>query len=185
VKVDDPTTDPAWSWTAWQKQDAATREADLGDPLKKKIKGRGPDKWTEEETKQIKRTWIEKMYAGARERLKPIQEYKAGLVKQKTDLNKAIPVTMVMADMPKLRESFVMERGAYDSPGERVTRGTPAFLPPLGKKSTAPDGSDVNRLDLADWLVLAGERRAPTHRPRGGQPFLAAVLRPRLGRHQQ
>jgi len=153
IKVSDPTTDPVVSWAAWQKQDAATRESDLGDPLKQKIKGRGPDEWTEDETKQIKRTWIEKIYAGSRDRLKPIQAYKAGLVKQQTDLDKNTPITMIMADLPKLRKSFVMQRGAYDSPGERVTRGTPAFLPPLGKKSTAEDGSDINRLDLADWLV--------------------------------
>jgi len=50
IKVSDPTTDPAVSWAAWQKQDAATREGDLADPLKKKIKGRGPDKWTDDET---------------------------------------------------------------------------------------------------------------------------------------
>ena len=52
-----------------------------------------------------------------------------------------------MADLPKPRESFVMLRGAYDQKGERVTRNTPAFLPPLPEKET------YNRLDLANWLV--------------------------------
>jgi hypothetical protein len=51
--------------------------------------------------------------------------------------------------MPKMRDSFVMLRGAYDKPGEKVTRGTPAFLPPL----EVDEGKTPSRLDLATWLV--------------------------------
>ena len=52
-------------------------------------------------------------------------------------------------DLPQMRDSFVMLRGAYDKPGEKVPRGTPAFLPPL---DVAP-GRTPTRLDLARWLV--------------------------------
>jgi hypothetical protein len=41
----------------------------------------------------------------------------------------------------------VLQRGQYDRPGERVTFGTPAALPPL------PDEAPSNRLGLARWLV--------------------------------
>jgi len=69
---------------------------------------------------------------------------------EKSNIEKRTPLTFVMADLPKPRDSFVMLRGQYDNPGENVTRGVPAFLPPLPDK---PTGQDYNRLDLANWLV--------------------------------
>ena len=67
--------------------------------------------------------------------------------KQKqADLDKAIPTTMVMQEMAKPRDSFILVRGQYDRPGEKVTAGMPEFLPAMGEY--AP-----NRLGLAQWLV--------------------------------
>ncbi|WP_020471685.1 PSD1 and planctomycete cytochrome C domain-containing protein [Zavarzinella formosa] len=54
---------------------------------------------------------------------------------------------MVMEEMPKPRDTFVLTRGEYDKKGEKVTPGTPAVLPPLPKDAPA------NRLALAKWLV--------------------------------
>jgi hypothetical protein len=56
----------------------------------------------------------------------------------------SLPTVMVMADGAH-RDTFVLQRGAYDSPGEKVTAGVPAALPQL------PPAAD--RLDLARWLV--------------------------------
>ncbi|MGL4554887.1 MAG: DUF1553 domain-containing protein [Gemmataceae bacterium] len=58
-----------------------------------------------------------------------------------------LPTTMVMEEMPTPRPTFVLKRGQYDQPGERVTPGTPAALSPW------PDGAPVNRLGLARWVV--------------------------------
>jgi hypothetical protein len=66
------------------------------------------------------------------------------------DFEHAIPTVMVMEEMPKPRETFLLQRGVYDRPGERVERGTPAALPPL------PDGAPANRLGLARWVVSPG-----------------------------
>ncbi|MGH9632178.1 MAG: DUF1553 domain-containing protein, partial [Bryobacteraceae bacterium] len=59
----------------------------------------------------------------------------------------SIPTVMVMEEMAVPRETFVLSRGAYDKPGEKVSRGVPAVLPPL------PPGAPDNRLGLARWLV--------------------------------
>jgi hypothetical protein len=56
----------------------------------------------------------------------------------------SIPTVMVMADGAR-RDTFLLKRGAYDAPGEKLTAGVPTALPQL------PAGA--NRLDLARWLV--------------------------------
>ena len=58
----------------------------------------------------------------------------------------SIPTVMVMADGAS-RDTFVLKRGAYDAPGEKVTAGVPEVLAP------ARAGSTDNRLGLARWLV--------------------------------
>jgi len=62
-------------------------------------------------------------------------------------LNKAIPTTMVMAEMEKPRQTAILGRGDYRNRGEVVTPGVPGILPPL------PVGAPANRLTLARWLV--------------------------------
>jgi len=63
------------------------------------------------------------------------------------DFGKTIPTVMVMKEMPQPRDAFILKRGEYDKPGDKVTMATPAVLPPM------PKGAPVNRLGLAEWLV--------------------------------
>jgi Protein of unknown function (DUF1553)/Protein of unknown function (DUF1549)/Concanavalin A-like lectin/glucanases superfamily/Planctomycete cytochrome C len=65
----------------------------------------------------------------------------------KEKLQDEIPTTMVMAEMKQPRDTFVLGRGQYDNPGEKVTPGVPSFLPPL------PAGVVPNRLTLAKWIL--------------------------------
>ncbi|MBN9119335.1 MAG: DUF1553 domain-containing protein [Planctomycetes bacterium] len=58
-----------------------------------------------------------------------------------------IPEIMVMEETPAPKPAFVLKRGAYDSPGERVTADTPKVLPPF------PKDAPRNRLGLAKWLT--------------------------------
>ena len=43
----------------------------------------------------------------------------------------AIPGTLIFRDLPVPRNSFVMLRGQYDKPGDKVEPGVPAVFPPL------------------------------------------------------
>lgn len=54
---------------------------------------------------------------------------------------------MVMKELAKPKDAFVLNRGEYDRPGAKVERKLPAALPPL------PAGEPNNRLGLARWLV--------------------------------
>jgi len=70
-------------------------------------------------------------------------------------VRKSVVKVMVMEDMTKPRQTFMLERGIYNKPGEEVTSATPGCLPPL------PAGESANRLALARWLVSADQPLAP------------------------
>ncbi|MCH2115372.1 MAG: PSD1 and planctomycete cytochrome C domain-containing protein [Pirellulales bacterium] len=55
---------------------------------------------------------------------------------------------MVMKEKAVPTPTHMLIRGAYDAPGELVSRNTPAFLPPLKEKEGV-----YSRMDLAEWLV--------------------------------
>ena len=59
-----------------------------------------------------------------------------------------VPATLVMKERSNVRPAHIMVRGAYDQPGDEVTRNVPAFLPPMNDT----DGLKT-RSDLAKWLV--------------------------------
>jgi hypothetical protein len=55
--------------------------------------------------------------------------------------------TMVMDESPQPRETFILNRGNYAAPTEKVIAGTPEVLPP------PPEGAAANRLGLAQWII--------------------------------
>ncbi|HEY7157679.1 MAG TPA: PSD1 and planctomycete cytochrome C domain-containing protein [Gemmataceae bacterium] len=61
--------------------------------------------------------------------------------------SRSFPRVMVMEDMPKPRDTFLLTRGSYEHPAEKVGMAVPASMPPL------PHAAPKNRLALARWLV--------------------------------
>jgi hypothetical protein len=93
-----------------------------------------------------------KLASGFLERSAPKAEQSAwrelaSLRKERERFYASIPTVMVMVESPKPRATFVLKRGAYDNPGERVMAAVPAVLPP-----PRPEWPN-NRLGLARWLV--------------------------------
>ncbi|WP_146578984.1 PSD1 and planctomycete cytochrome C domain-containing protein [Neorhodopirellula pilleata] len=76
-----------------------------------------------------------------------LQDMRSGLLKMKDEVQKQIPTTLVWKETAQPRDAFVLQRGQYDSPGEKVERRTPEFLPPM------PKDAPSDRLGLAQWLV--------------------------------
>ncbi len=72
------------------------------------------------------------------------------LQKKRNAFDKTIPSTMVMQEMEKPREAFLLLRGAYDRHGEVVTAGVPANL------GLFPENAPLNRLGFAQWLTSSG-----------------------------
>ncbi len=146
----DMAKDPIWSWKVWKGQKAGKRNNELPEGLRQLVRGKKPDDWSEDEASRVYDFWIQNVYAGATELLAELKSKRSALSNEKSQIEKDVPFTFVMADLPKPRESFVMTRGAYDKPGEKVSRAVPAFLPPLPERR---QDRDYNRLDFANWLV--------------------------------
>ena len=66
---------------------------------------------------------------------------------QTEQLVDSLPTVMVMQERETPRDTFLLIRGSYNRPGERVSPGPPSVLPPL------PAGASNNRLGFAKWLV--------------------------------
>jgi hypothetical protein len=69
------------------------------------------------------------------------------LLLEKEQFEDTFPTVMVMAESPVRKDTFMLKRGQYDMPGEKVEPGLPAVLPAL------PAGAPNNRLGLARWMI--------------------------------
>ncbi len=150
VGKSDPAGDPTRSFIVWRKaaagKDTKGAPGDINAWLKE-----GPDKErTPEQLERLKIYYLQHVCAETKPRFAETAGAIAAVAKERSGYEASIPSTFVWRDLPKPRESFVMLRGAYDKPGEKVVPDTPAVLPPL--KKADPDGR-ATRLDLANWLV--------------------------------
>ena len=78
---------------------------------------------------------------------------------------------MVMQEMDKPRDTFILMRGQYDKPGEKITAGLPGSCP-------LPGAYPPNRLGLAQWLT---DPDHPLTSARRRQSLLADGVRHRAG----
>ena len=95
--------------------------------------------------------FTENAFSGGGATLAPLRRQIAALEREKAALEDETPTTLVFRERAEPRPAFVLKRGNYDSPGERVGRGTPAFLPPF------PADAPKDRLGFARWAT------APDH----------------------
>jgi hypothetical protein len=77
----------------------------------------------------------------------PLEREARAIDRARTKLESSLSSTMVMQEMPKPRQTFVLVRGDFRSKGEKVLPAVPASLPPL------PSDAPPNRLGLARWLA--------------------------------
>ncbi|MDN5211810.1 DUF1553 domain-containing protein [Fulvivirgaceae bacterium BMA12] len=61
----------------------------------------------------------------------------------------SIPEIMILDELAEKRKTHILERGAYDAPGEEVDAGAPVSILPFS------DDLPKNRLGLAQWLFSA------------------------------
>ena len=158
----DPKSDPQWSWKVWGEKNQGKRVEGLPNDLQTLVRGKKQAEWSTPEAKRVQDWWLENEYQGARSIVEGARGEKLAIESKKKALEDTIPATFIMKDMEQPRESFIMVRGQYDKPGEKVERAVPAAFPALATHDKP------TRLDLARWLV------APEH------PLTARVTANRL-----
>ncbi len=134
------------SQLAWEAYDKGQEKSAVPQPVRDAIKVEA-DKRNDDQKKLIRSYFLESIYTKTRETLAPLRKEIDDLTAQRKAADEAIPVSLVMGDQATERETFVLLRGEYNKPGDKVTRGTPSALPPM------PEGVPNNRLGLAQWLV--------------------------------
>ena len=110
------------------------------------IVGKPAEKRTSAEKAKLRKQFLENHSPEAKQLAAQIEKLK----KKEQAIQKAVTTTMVMQEMPKPRDAFILQRGEYDQRGEKVQAGVPPSLPPMG------NGASKNRLGLAKWMVQPG-----------------------------
>ena len=145
----DPAADPLASFRVWWKGLGMFPPPELPAELHPLAAGKFHGPPAREEVAGLRAFWLAHVARPASAELAARQ---AGWERARADrvaADAAVPATLTFRDADKAHDAFVMVRGQYDKPGEKVQPGTPAVLPPL-----APAKADrATRLDLARWLV--------------------------------
>ncbi len=143
----DPAGDSTRSLAAWTRQFDGKPSKDLPDPVRKIFQDVPVAQRTEGQVRTLREHFLSRVWAESRLTFEPLLGAVASIRKERSDFEGTIPVTFVWKERETRRESFVMERGAYDRPGQRVYPGVPAAFPPLANTN------NPTRLDFARWLV--------------------------------
>ncbi len=111
------------------------------------------------ERNESQRTLLRQYYLARIDRESQTLKAELGeLPKRQAELDKAIPVTMVMFESTPRRPTYLLRRGQYDQRGDEVKAGVPSVLAMTSAQAShqPPKESatnDVTRLDLARWLT--------------------------------
>jgi hypothetical protein len=131
----------------WEEYARFARGAGLPDAVAAALRT-DPTQRTDAQRGELRAYFVEHVYSKSRPLFEPRLQEAGRLRKAEADLTNSLPATMVMQEMPKPRDTFVLIRGDFQRHGAKVNPGVPAVLPPL------PRGARNDRLGLAKWLVL-------------------------------
>ncbi len=134
------------SLTAWEAYEKSRTQSLVPQPIRDAIKISAAQRSTEQ-ANQIRDYFFEFVYAKTRPVFDPIHQQIAAAEAERKAVEDAIPISLVMEDLPQPRDTHVLIRGQYDKLGDKVAAAVPAVMPPL------PEGAPNNRLGLAQWLV--------------------------------
>ncbi|MBX3442466.1 MAG: PSD1 domain-containing protein [Planctomyces sp.] len=134
------------SQIAWESYEKSLETSPVPQPVRDAIRIDESQR-TDEQRKQVRDYFVEHVCASTRPVFAPLQASLEAARKERTDAEAAIPVTLIMAELPQPRDTFILMRGEYDQPTDKVDRSVPQVLPPL------PEGAPQDRLGLAQWLV--------------------------------
>lgn len=136
------------SQAAWEQTVAARNYDGLTPDLTAALKT-APAQRSGPQNELVKAYFISEIYTKSRPEFEQLRTELKQTREQIAEIEKKAPSTLVMADQPQLRATFVLERGEYDKPNKdrEVFPNVPSVLPAL------PEDAPKNRLAIAEWLV--------------------------------
>jgi hypothetical protein len=142
-----PATDALFSLSVWEKANQARVNREYPKEISDILRSVKPEDRTPEQKQKLREYYLEFVSRAPDEALAPLRKERDALKAKQEEVEKGVPFTFVMADLPQPREAFMLARGQYNKPTDRVAPAVPAWLEPRAA------GETKNRLDLAKWLV--------------------------------
>jgi len=143
----------AQDFDMWQQQVRTTGALPggevLAEPLKLLLSKSAGERSTEEDSavqSELRKLFDQKVLPTLKERVPAIGQREDAMRRLAEFRADQLPRVMIMSDAQP-RETRILNRGEYLTPGEKVEFSTPAFLPPM------PADAPRNRLGFARWLV--------------------------------
>lgn len=151
----DRAKDPLSSFKRWWEMSKGTNPAGISGELRTLLVAGPDDSVTAEQRSKLLRFWQQNVQRISESPIAPLREALANADQNVADLNGSIPGTFIFNDLPTPRDAFIMVRGQYDKPGEKVEPRVPKEFPPLRTADGQPFPADqrANRLDLARWFL--------------------------------
>ena len=137
------------SLLAWEALQKAIKDSTLPKAVQEALAVEST-KRTPEQQKPLVDYFVEHVYAKTKPTFDDLHAQRKKVQDQLAELDKQVPTSMILEDMPQRKDAFLLIRGQYDQKGDKVLPGTPASLPPM---ASLAEGQPLNRLALAKWLV--------------------------------
>ncbi len=134
------------SFARWQRDLQQTEGSGLPEVVRTTLR-QPTDERDPLEAMALKNYFIEHAYVGTRAEISTLHEQLRTIDQQIQATRKNAAVTLIYRERAEPKPTYVLNRGEYDQPRDKVERRVPAVLPPL------PDGAPANRLGLVQWLT--------------------------------
>jgi hypothetical protein len=142
----EPAADPLESLTAWRKTIGTTIPPELPAELNAAVQG-GPGKKLEDDVAQkLRRYYLAVIARPVSAELEQARLAWEAARAARIIAEESAPGTFVFRDLPKPRESFIMLRGQYDKPGDKLPVARPRLFDIAQRKQIAVAQKQVSGL---------------------------------------
>jgi len=145
-----PANDPRVSFHAWWTDRKGIDTPGIPGELAGVLKGGPVAELPAPQREALQKHWLQQVARPTTPAWRLARDRLDLAIAQRVALEESLPGTFIFRDLDKPRDTFIMVRGQYDKPGEKVEPGVPAIFPPL---QLDDPGQRPRRLDLARWLL--------------------------------
>lgn len=148
-------TDPLASFSEWWKVSKGSNPEGVAGGLKGLLTGGPKEDAAQDQLSELRRFWMKNVQRSNDAAYAESRRAFEAAAKDVIALEDSIPGTFVFTELEKPRDAFVMLRGQYDKPGDKVEPAVPSDFPPLRDETGAVLAGQrrATRLDLARWFI--------------------------------